>query len=140
MDCIIRIIYLLFADLFEVLPLFFLMRGHDMSFWRFIEFSLCYIVNETRITCFFANVYSPHLEILTTWRISILALLCCKILSKNKVFLIRKFYWCSKHSFCSFSNKHMNCCFSSCYYAVAIFLNLFLKLRSLRSLRNIGCT
>jgi hypothetical protein len=139
MYCIIGIIDFFFTNLLEVLPLFLLMRCHNMTLRRLVEFSLSYIVYETSVTCFFTYVYSPHLELLTSWWITILFLFCCVILRKNKVFLLRKLYWRSKHSFCSFSNKHMNCCFSSCYYTISILLNFLLKLWSFCSFRNISC-
>lgn len=140
MNRIVGIIYFFFADFFKILPLFFLMRSHNMTFWRFIEFCLGYIVYETRIASFLAYVYSPHLEFLASWRISILTLLICEILSENKVLLIRKLYRCSKHTFCSFSDKLMNRCLSTCYYTVAINLNFFLKLWPFSSFRNICST
>lgn len=50
------------ANLFQILPLLFMLLGQDIPFWWFVQYCLCDSVYETSITSLLAYVDLPHLQ------------------------------------------------------------------------------
>lgn len=139
-------IHLIFTNLFQFLPLLFLLFTHDIAHGRLVLFHLSHIVYETRITCLLTDVNSPHLKLTTLWRLIFLIwylllfffLLCSEILGKYKVLFFSKINRSPEFPLRSFCYELRNSGFTTCDDWLSIVLNLFFKSWSLFSFRNIS--
>lgn len=137
----ILIIKSLFTNFLRLLPLLFLLLGHDIPLWRLIYFCLTYPIDKTSLPSLLTYIYFPHfvffiflfLVLVVLWLINV-------VFCKNKILFLRILNRSSKQTFCLFSYQLMYGHFATSDNIITIFFNLFVKLWSLLSFGNICCT
>jgi len=140
-DSIICILNLLLTDLLEIFPLIALVLTHYVALGGFIILGFSNFVDETWLTCFLTNIYSPHLKLFATlpfWSISLFSIF--KVLRQDQVFFIGKLNRGSKSTLSPLSDELMNSSLSLIINLVLILLNLSLLLWSLCGLGYVGST